>query len=61
MVALEGCQCLQTSARGTVPSFLRLAAIQGIKRKQAPADLARKGCFIAADAVERAVAQIGES
>ena len=45
----------------TAPSFLGFAAIQGIERKQNLADLAPKGCFISAEAVERAIGQIGET
>ena len=45
----------------TAPSFLWFAAIQGIERKQDLADLAPKGCFISAEAVEREVGQIGKT
>ena len=36
-------------------SFLWFASIQGIEGKQDLADLAPKGCFIAAEAIEREV------
>ena len=45
----------------TAPSLLRFAAIQCIERKQDPTDLAPQGCFIAAEAIEREVGQIGET
>ncbi len=60
-VALEGGQFLPTYARGTAPSFLWFAAIQSIERKKDSADLAREGCFIAAEAVERVIGQIGQT
>ena len=40
-------------------SFLRLAAIQGIERKQNSSCLAPQGGFIAAKAIERKIGQIG--
>ena len=43
------------------PSFLWFAAIQSIEGKERLADLAPQGCFIAAEAVERAIGQIGET
>jgi hypothetical protein len=43
------------------PSVLWSAAIQGIKRNQDLADLAPKDCFVAAEAVERVVGQIGKT
>jgi hypothetical protein len=52
---LEGCQ------HGTGVSILRFVAIQGIKRKEDLADLAPKGCFISAEAIERVIGQIGET
>ena len=42
-------------------SVLWLAAIQGIERNKDAADLVRKGCFIAAEAVERVAGQIGQT
>jgi hypothetical protein len=41
-------------------SFLWFASIQGIEGKQDPADLAPKGCFIAAEAIECEIGQIGQ-
>jgi hypothetical protein len=46
---------------GMVSSFLRFAAIQSIECIQNPAGLAPKSCFIAAQAIEREVGQIGET
>ena len=43
------------------PSFLRFTAIQSVERKEDLADLAPKRRFIAAEAVERVVGQIGET
>ena len=43
----------------TAPSFLRLAAVQGIKCKQYLANVAPKGCFTSTEAIERVV--IGET
>ena len=45
----------------TAPSLLWFAAIQGIESKQDPAGLAPQGCFIAAEAIEREVGQIGQT
>ncbi len=45
----------------TACSFLRFATIQGIESKQDPTGLAPQGCFIAAEAIEREVGQIGET
>jgi hypothetical protein len=42
-------------------SFLWFATIQGIEGKQDLANLAPKGCFIAAQAIEREVGQIGKT
>jgi hypothetical protein len=42
-------------------SFLWFASIQGIEGKQDPADLAPKGCFIAAEAIEREVGKISKT
>jgi hypothetical protein len=42
----------------TVPSLLGFAAIQGVERQQKLTDLAPKGGFIAAEAVERATVRI---
>jgi hypothetical protein len=43
------------------PSFLWLTTVQCIERKQDLACLAPKNCFIAAEAVERAAGQMGET
>jgi hypothetical protein len=43
------------------PSLLGFATVQCIERKQDPAGLAPQGCFIAAEAIEREVGQIGET
>jgi hypothetical protein len=43
------------------PSFLWLKTVQCIERKQDLACLTPKGCFIAAEAVERAAGQVGEA
>ena len=61
LVALVGWLCLPAADTETAPSVLWFAAIQGIKRNQDLADLAPKGCFISAEAVERVVGQIGET
>ena len=37
------------------------AAVQGIESKQDLADLAPKRCFVAAEAIEREVGQIGQT
>jgi hypothetical protein len=42
-------------------SFLWFVAIQGIKRKQDLTGLAPKACFIAAQAIQREVGQIGKT
>ena len=41
--------------------FLWFAAIQGVKGKQDLTGLAPKGCFIAAQAIQREVGQIGKT
>jgi hypothetical protein len=41
--------------------LLWFAAIQGVERKQDLASLAPEGCFIAAQAIEREVGQIGQA
>ena len=40
------------------PSFLWFAAVQGIEGEERLADLAPEGCFIAAEAVERAMGRL---
>ena len=45
----------------TAPSFYWFATIQCIESKQDLAGLAPKDCFIAAETVERAAGQIGQS
>jgi len=42
-------------------SLLRLATIQRIERKEDLTDLSPKHCFIAAEAIECAIGQIGEA
>src|SRR4029077_5620028 len=53
-------QSLPAVEAETAPSVLWFAAIQGIKRKQDLADLAPKGRFISAEAIERVIGQVGE-
>ncbi len=43
------------------PPVLRFAAIQSVKRKQDLADLSPKSCFVAAEAVEGVIGQIGKT
>jgi len=45
----------------TAPSFLWFTAIQSIEGEERLADLSPQGCFVAAEAVERAIGQIGET
>ena len=60
-IALKRRQWRLPADRETSPSFLWFAAIQGIERKERLADLAPQGCFIAAEAVECVIGQIGET
>ena len=60
LIALVGRQVLPAADTERTTSVLRFAAIQGIKRKQDLADLAPKGRFISAEAIERVIGQVGE-
>ena len=52
---------MQAADLEAAPSLLWFASTQGIERKHDPTDLAPQGCFIAAEAIEREVGQIGET
>jgi hypothetical protein len=56
-----GLRFLLVADAQTAPSFLRFAAIQGIECKESLANLAPKGCFIAAETIEREIWQIGQA
>ena len=56
-----GRQLSPTRDTGSTPSLLWFAAIQGVERKQDPADLAPKRCFVSAQPIEREVGQVGET
>jgi hypothetical protein len=60
-IAFVGRQFLAFADMHMAPSFLRFAAIQGIERKYDLTDLAPKGCFISAEAVEGEIGQIGKT
>jgi hypothetical protein len=61
IIALVDGQCWTIIDTKAARSFLWLAAIQGIERKQDLTGLAPKRCLIAAQAIERAVGQIGQT
>ena len=58
---LVGRQVLPVAGMEMALPILWFAAIQSIKRNQDLADLARKVYFVAVEAVERVVGQIGET
>ena len=51
----------RSSTPGAAPSFLWFAAVQGIESKQDLTNLAPKRCFVAAEAIECKVGQIGKT
>ena len=61
VVASIGRQVWPATDTETAPSLLWLATIQCIEREQDLSGLAPQGCFIAAEAIEREVGQIGET
>ena len=61
IIALIDRQCGAIIDTEAVCSFLWFAAIQGVKRKQNLTGLTPKGYFIAAQAIEREVGQIGKA
>ena len=61
VIALVRRQFLSAADTETASAILWFAAIQGIKRNQDLTGLAPKGCFIAAQAIEREVWQIGKT
>ena len=61
VVASVGRPVLPATDTETARSLLWFATIQCIEGKQDLADLAPKGCFISAEAIEREVRQIGET
>jgi hypothetical protein len=56
-----GRQFLPAAEMELAPSFLWLTTVQCIEREQDLACLTPQGCFIAAEAVERAAGQMGEA
>jgi hypothetical protein len=60
-LGLVGLQVLPAAEMETAPSVLWFAAVQSVKRNQDLADLAPKGPFISAEAVERVIGQIGQT